>query len=141
MPYKAYMPVMLQKAYIANMLFRAYSPHMSYLLQTPDQLAVHMRALRQAKGWSQKQLAAKLGLSQSRIARIEHDPLSISVDQMLKVLTVLGASMRIQLDADRSQLMAMPAPQVSATGTNGTPGVAPESPAGKVITKSEQGDW
>ena len=111
---------------------------MSYLLQTPDQLAVHLRALRLAKGWSQKQLAEKLGLSQSRIARIERDPLSISVDQMLKVLSVLGASMRIQLDASRSNLMVMPAAQVTATSTTGE---GPESQTGKATTKSEQGDW
>ena len=111
---------------------------MSYLLQTPDQLAVHLRALRLAKGWSQKQLAEKLSLSQSRIARIERDPLSISVDQMLKVLSVLGASMRIQLDASRDNLLVAPAAQVTATGTTGR---APVSQASKEITKSEQGDW
>ena len=111
---------------------------MSYLLQTPDQLAVHLRALRLAKGWSQKQLAEKLGLSQSRIARIERDPLSISVDQMLKVLSVLGASMRIQLEANRPKLMVMPTAQVAATGTTGE---APTSQAAQAVTKSEQGDW
>ena len=110
---------------------------MSYLLQTPDQLAVHLRALRMAKGWSQKQLAEKLGLSQSRIARIEHDPLHISVDQMLKVLSALGASMRIQLDA-RSNLMVIPAAQVAATGTTGE---LPASQGSQAVTKSEQGNW
>ena len=111
---------------------------MSYLLQTPDQLAVHLRALRLAKGWSQKQLAEKLGLSQSRIARIERDPLSISVDQMLKVLSVLGASMRIQLDASRANLLMSPAVQVIAAGTTGE---VPTSEAAQAVTKSEQGDW
>jgi HTH-type transcriptional regulator / antitoxin HipB len=100
---------------------------MSYLLQTPNQLAVHLRALRLAKGWSQTQLAEKLGLSQSRIARIERDPLSISVDQMLRVLSALGASMCIQLDASRPDRMAMPTAQ--------------EAQAGRLVTKSEQGDW
>jgi HTH-type transcriptional regulator/antitoxin HipB len=110
---------------------------MSYLLQTPDQLAVHLRALRLAKGWSQKQLAEKLSLSQSRIARIERDPLSISVDQMLKVLSILGASMRIELDASRSNLM-LPSLQLAASGTVGS---VSASQAGKTATKSEQGDW
>jgi HTH-type transcriptional regulator/antitoxin HipB len=94
---------------------------MSYLLQTPDQLAVHLRALRVAKGWSQKQLAEKLGLSQSRIARIESDPLSISVDQLLKVLSAMGASVSIQLDAN-SNCRAAPAAQMA-------------------VTKSVLGDW
>lgn len=111
---------------------------MSYLLQTPDQLAVHLRALRLAQGWSQKQLAEKLGLSQSRIARIERDPLSISVDQMLKVLGILGASMGIHLDASRANRILMPAAQVKATGTTG-PETAPT--ADMLTTKSEQGDW
>jgi hypothetical protein len=97
---------------------------MSYLLQTPDQLAVHLRALRLAKGWS-------------RIARIERDPLSISVDQMLKVLSILGASMRIELDASRSNLM-LPSLQLAASGTVGS---VSASQAGKTATKSEQGDW
>ena len=95
---------------------------MSYLLQTPDQLAVHLRALRVSQGWSQKQLAEKLGLSQSRIARIERDPLNISVDQMLKVLGVLGASMGIHVDASSVNRMEIPAAQL-------------------IATKSERGDW
>lgn len=111
---------------------------MSYLLQTPDQLAVHLRALRQAQGWSQKQLAERLGLSQSRIARIERDPLHISVDQMLKVLSVLGASMCIQLDASRSNPRVVPVTQQVATGTTGQ---GPVLQAGNAATKSEQGDW
>ena len=111
---------------------------MSYLLQTPEQLAVHLRALRLAQGWSQKQLAEKLGLSQSRIARIESDPLNISVEQMLKVLSALGASMAIHLDASRANLLVMPAAQVFATGTTRP---APAPTADKLATKSEQGDW
>ena len=110
---------------------------MSYLLQTPDQLAVHLRALRLAKGWSQTQLAEKLGLSQSRIARIERDPLSIRVDQMLKVLSILGASMRIELDASRSDL-TLPAIQLAAFST--AEGQS-SSQGAKTPTKSEQGDW
>lgn len=119
------------------MRFSAYYLGMSYLLQTPNQLAVHLRALRLAKGWSQKQLAEKLSLSQSRIARIERDPLSISVDQMLKVLSALGASMRIQLDA-RADLMVILAAQAAATGKTGE---SPVSQEGQAVTKSEQGDW
>ena len=111
---------------------------MSYLLQTPDQLAVHLRALRLAQGCSQKQLAEKLGLSQSRIARIERHPLGISVEQMLKVLGALGASMRIHLDTDKAQLMGMPTAQVIATDTTGE---TPASTADKATAKSEQGNW
>ncbi len=68
---------------------------MLYAIHTPNQLAAHLRALRLAKGWSQAQLAAMMGLTQSRIARIEKDPLSIRVDQLLRMLAVLGAGASI----------------------------------------------
>jgi len=66
---------------------------MDYPIQSPAQLASHLRALRKARGWSQQQLGEVLGLSQSRIARIEHDPASVSVGQFLDVLGALRAAM------------------------------------------------
>ena len=69
---------------------------MDYTIQIPSQLSSHLRALRKAKGLSQAGLGARLGLSQTRIARIEGDPLSISVEQLLQVLSVLGV--RVTLD-------------------------------------------
>lgn len=88
---------------------------MLYPVQTPNQLSTHLRALRLAKRWTQAQLAAKLGLSQTRIARIEKDPLSISVDQLLRVLSALDASAVLQT--------------LDATITARTPGVAELNPA------------
>lgn len=78
------------------MPYEAYSAHMRYPIQTPNQLSTHLRALRLAKQWTQAQLAAKLGLSQTRVARIEKDPLSISVDQLMRVLAALDASVVLQ---------------------------------------------
>lgn len=69
---------------------------MSYPIQTPSQLSSHLRALRNERGLSQTELGVLLGLSQTRIARIEADPLSISTGQLLRVLAVLG--MRITLE-------------------------------------------
>jgi HTH-type transcriptional regulator/antitoxin HipB len=66
---------------------------MFYLIQTPDQLSVHLRALRTAKRWNQAELGAKLGLTQTRISRIENDPLSVSVKQLMEVLRVLDADL------------------------------------------------
>jgi HTH-type transcriptional regulator/antitoxin HipB len=66
---------------------------MSYLIQTPDQLSAHLRALRAAKHWNQAELGAKLGLTQTRISRIESDPLSVSVKQLMEVLRVLDTNL------------------------------------------------
>jgi HTH-type transcriptional regulator/antitoxin HipB len=46
--------------------------------------------LRRAKGLSQAQLGRILGVGQTRIARIEADPASVSVDQLLRLLAALG---------------------------------------------------
>lgn len=69
---------------------------MPYPIQTPSQLSSHLRALRIEQGLSQAGLGAMLGLSQTRIARIEAEPLSISTGQLLRVLSALG--MRITLE-------------------------------------------
>jgi HTH-type transcriptional regulator/antitoxin HipB len=69
---------------------------MRYTIQAPSQLASHLRALRKSKGLSQLDLGKRLGLSQARIARIEGDPLSISVEQLLRVLAALGV--RVDLE-------------------------------------------
>lgn len=69
---------------------------MLYQIQTPMQLSSHLRALRNERGLSQSGLGALLGLSQTRIARIEADPLSISAGQLLRILSVL--SMRMTLE-------------------------------------------
>jgi HTH-type transcriptional regulator/antitoxin HipB len=66
---------------------------MEYPIQTPGQLSSHLRALRKARGLSQAQLGAVLGVGQTRITRIEHDPAAISVEQFLGVLNALGVQM------------------------------------------------
>lgn len=66
---------------------------MSYLIQTPAQLSAHLRALRLAKGLSQAALGKVMGVGQARIARIEANPTSISVDQLLQLLSILGVQM------------------------------------------------
>lgn len=69
---------------------------MSYPIQTPTQLASHLRAFRTERGLSQAALGRMLGLSQARIARIEADPLSISVRQFLSLVSALGLRIRLE---------------------------------------------
>jgi len=63
---------------------------MDYVIQTPLQLSSHLRALRKACGLSQAELGLALGVGQTRVARIESSPTTISVEQLLKVLSALG---------------------------------------------------
>lgn len=92
---------------------------MRYAIQTPSQLSSHLRALRKTQGLSQAQLGARLGLSQARIARIEGDPLSINVQQLLQVLSVLGVQMTLE---------PLPSQAAQSTGTlsEGAPAATPQ---------------
>ena len=87
---------MPQPTFFAKMPPKAYPAPMPYLLQTPAQLATHLRALRHAKGLTQAQLGRLIGLDQSRIAKIERNPRLVSVGQILKLLTALGVQVALQ---------------------------------------------
>ena len=76
---------------------------MDYLIQTDGQLSAHLRALRKARGLSQVQLGAALGVGQTRIARIERDPTAVSVEQFLALLGALGVQLVLRSDAASSK--------------------------------------
>lgn len=65
-------------------------------LQTPAQLASHLRSLRKARGLTQAALGELVGLDQTRIAKIERDPQLVSVRRLMAILAVL--KVRILLD-------------------------------------------
>lgn len=58
-------------------------------LQTPAQLADHLRSFRKARGLTQAQLGRLVGIDQSRITRIERSPGRVSVQTLLQLLTAL----------------------------------------------------
>ena len=65
-------------------------------LQTPAQLSGHLRSLRKAKGLTQAELGALVGLDQTRIAKIEHDPSVVSVGQLMKLFAALQVRVLLQ---------------------------------------------
>ena len=71
---------------------------MDYPLRLADQLKPHLRALRTQRGLTQAQLGRKLGLGQVRIAEIEANPGLVSTDQLLRLLSALGASLVLRDD-------------------------------------------
>ena len=62
-----------------------------YPIQTAKQLSTHLRSLRRELGLTQAALGLRLGVEQARIGKIERNPGSISVDQLLELLTALEA--------------------------------------------------
>lgn len=55
-------------------------------------LAVYLREVREQKGWTQSQVARRLGSSQSRVAKMEAADASVSLDLLVKSLLALGVS-------------------------------------------------
>jgi HTH-type transcriptional regulator/antitoxin HipB len=66
---------------------------MKFTIASSAQLSTHFKSLRRAKGWSQADLGQKLGIGQARVAQIEGDPGSISVDKLLQILHLLDAKL------------------------------------------------
>lgn len=66
---------------------------MDFPLHLSSQLREHLRALRKARGLTQAALGELLGVRQARIAEIEANPGAVSVDQLMKLLSALRASL------------------------------------------------
>jgi HTH-type transcriptional regulator / antitoxin HipB len=74
---------------------------MDYPLVTPQQLANHLRSLRRAQHLSQTELGKKMGLTQGRIGKIERDPRTVSIGQLMRMLALLGARFALQVPEAR----------------------------------------
>jgi HTH-type transcriptional regulator/antitoxin HipB len=69
---------------------------MNQLLSVPDHVGLVLRAARKSAQLSQKQLAARLGLSQNRWSELETDAGAMRVDQLLAALAALGLELQVQ---------------------------------------------
>lgn len=86
---------------------------MDYPLRLADQLRAHLKSLRKERGLTQAQLGQKLGIGQVRVAEIEAKPGSVSVDQLLKLLSTLGATLVLRDRAGESIASGRPAAKAS----------------------------
>ena len=62
---------------------------MEYPVLTPAQLALHLRSIRKARKITQAELGTMLGVNQGRVGKIERDPSSVSVGQLMQLLGLL----------------------------------------------------
>jgi len=91
---------------------------MDFPIFPADQLQQHLRSLRKARGLTQAGLGKLLGVGQVRIANIEQDPGSVSVEQFMRLLAALGGRLII-----RAEVAAQPRPR--AVGRAARPPAAP----------------
>lgn len=69
---------------------------MQHRIVSADQLGLLLQSARQAGHFTQARLASQLGLSQSRLSKIEQDPGSATVRQLLALCAVLGIELMMQ---------------------------------------------
>ena len=67
----------------------------SHALVTAGQLGSMLQAARKAKGLTQSALAARIGLSQSRVSHLELNAHELSVEQLLAWCAALGLELAV----------------------------------------------
>lgn len=70
--------------------FLGLTPAQSELIETRLSLTYALRKQRQGSGLSQTELAAKMGVSQSRVAKMEAGDPHVSLDLMIRALLAAG---------------------------------------------------
>jgi HTH-type transcriptional regulator/antitoxin HipB len=63
---------------------------MHQLITTPGQVGEILRGRRKARQLPQQELAAKLGISQSRLSTLEADPSALTLDRLIALANLLG---------------------------------------------------
>lgn len=76
---------------------------MKHILHTPEQIGLLLQSARKHRGYTQAVLARRLGTSQSRLSKMEQDPQSLSVGQLLALCTQLGLELSMR-DKDSAEL-------------------------------------
>ncbi len=84
---------------------------MDYPIRLADQLRAHLRSLRKQRGLTQAQLGQRLGIGQVRVAEIEARPGLVSVEQLVRLLSALGAGLVVRDLVEGSSASAEPAPE------------------------------
>jgi HTH-type transcriptional regulator/antitoxin HipB len=69
---------------------------MDYTIRFSAQLKEQLRSLRKARGLSQASLGALIGVNQRRIADIESHPGAVGFDQVIRLLSALGAEIVVR---------------------------------------------
>jgi len=84
---------------------------MDLSLAFPAQLSQHLRSLRKAKGWTQAQLAVRLGVAQSRISAVEKDASALTAEQLFRWLAAFNTTLVLRTPDAVPYTVAEPQPQ------------------------------
>ena len=90
----------------------------TFPIQSPSQLSVHIKSLRKARGLTQTALGERIGVKQVRMADIENNPASVSLDQLLQVLHALDARLLLADTQSYASHAPLPAPSAQSPSTD-----------------------
>jgi len=71
------------------------------LITAPGQVGEILRGRRKARQLPQQELAAKLGISQSRLSNLEADPTGMTLDRLIALANLLGLELVLQDKSDK----------------------------------------
>lgn len=100
---------------------------MDYSVLLSSQLKQHLKSLRKSRKMTQAELAQRLGVVQSRVADIEANPGTVSVEQLLQILAILDAQLVVRDGG-------------GTAAVTGTRGATPAPPASS-SDSGPQGQW
>jgi HTH-type transcriptional regulator/antitoxin HipB len=106
---------------------------MKLAITSSAQLSTHFKSLRKAKGWSQADLGRKLGVGQARVAQIESDPGSISVDKLLQILNSLDAKLVVDAQVEPKPLQHVAGEPVESWSPDRRTSAQPQSRSGMLL--------
>ena len=69
---------------------------MRQIVTQSDQVGAILRARRKARRISQAEIAATLGVSQSRVSTLESDPSALPLDRLILLAKLLGLELVLQ---------------------------------------------
>ncbi len=79
-----------------------------YPVSTDRQLSLLLAGFRKARGWTQSELASRMGVSQQLISAMERDVTSTTAARLLAALRVLGVRLVLTTETARSASEAKP---------------------------------
>src|SRR6476469_4792741 len=98
-------------------------------------ISATVRALRKERGWTQAELAEKLGLSQNRLSEVERGDGSFTAEQFLLILKLFNVTTSRFADAtDRPQQLQNALARRGASHLQESAGVVPADDLADVVT-------
>ncbi|MCT9127282.1 helix-turn-helix domain-containing protein [Cupriavidus gilardii] len=84
----------------------------NFTVRTAEQLPQLLQAFRKEMGLTQAEAALRMGVSQQTLSALERNPARVSVDKLMRLLSVLGVELVLHKPTAQPRNTASSSPQV-----------------------------